>query len=219
MDKHTVYDLLVQTGIVPVIRADNTQDAHAIVQALEDGGISIAEITMTTPGAINIIDDLVQTRGDRLIVGAGTITDLDSCLRAIDAGSSFIVTPACNHEIVSACARRDVCVIGGGLTPTEVLANWRAGATAVKIFPASVFGPRYLAMLHEPFPDIPLVPTGGISLDNLADYIHAGAVFIGAGGDLVPKTAVRDRQFTQITERARLYVSSVREARELTAPS
>jgi len=214
MDKHTVYDILVQTGIVPVIRANDTQDAHEIVKALEEGGISIAEITMTTPGAIDIIDHLVRTRGDRLTVGAGTVTDLDSCLMAINAGCNFIVTPTCNREIVNACTKRDVCVIGGGLTPTEILENWRAGATAVKIFPASTLGPRYLAMLHEPFPDIPLVPTGGISLENLADYLH-----VGAGGELVPKAAVRDRQFDQITDRAQLYISAVKAAREQAAPN
>jgi 2-dehydro-3-deoxyphosphogluconate aldolase/(4S)-4-hydroxy-2-oxoglutarate aldolase len=219
MEKPNVYEILVRTGVVPVIRADSAHDTLKVVQALEDGGVPVAEITMTTPGAIGIIADLVRTRADRLTVGAGTVTDLDSCLKAMDAGSSFIVTPTCNQEIVDACARRNICIIGGGLTPTEVLENWRAGATAVKIFPASVFGPRYLTLLNEPFPDIPLVPTGGISLENVSDYLRAGAVFVGAGGDLVPKAAVREGKFQEITERARRYVSTVRSAREPSASS
>lgn len=213
MDKRKVFDTLVRTGIVPVIRADSTSDAHAVVEALEAGAVGIAEITMTTPGAIDIIDDLVRTRGEGLLVGAGTVTDLDRCLKAIAAGARFIVTPTCELEIVRACVQREICVIGGALTPTEVMENWKAGVTAVKVFPASVFGARYLTMLQEPFPHIPLVPTGGITLENLGDYLRAGAAFVGAGGDLVPKAALRDRKFSRITERARLYVSAVKAAR------
>ena len=198
---------------MPVIRTDDPEDVFRAVDALAAGGIRVVEVTMTTPDAIGIIRNLSTERGDDILIGAGTVTDADSLERAVEAGSRFVVTPICDVDLVEKGVDSGVCVIGGALTPTEVLATWKAGATAVKIFPASLLGPMYLRMLHEPFPDIPLVPTGGINLENIAQYLEAGAAFAGAGGDLLSKSALRNGDYHQITLRASDYVKAVRSAR------
>ncbi len=213
MRNSSVFDTLVKTGIVPVIRTDDPDDAYRAVDALASGGIRVAEITMTTPEAIRIIRELTAERGNEVLIGAGTVTDLQSLDRAIAAGSRFIVTPVCDVDLVSRGVESGACVVGGALTPTEVLATWKAGATAVKVFPASLLGPKYLRMLAEPFPDIPLVPTGGISLDNIIQYLEAGAAFVGVGGDLVSRSALRDGDYKRITLRASEYIRAVQSAR------
>ncbi len=213
MSQLSVFQTLVEEGIVPVIRTDDPDDVFGAVDALAAGGIQVAEITMTIPDAIGIIQILSAERGDEILIGAGTITDADSLDRAVATGSRFVVTPVCDVDLVEKGVESGVCVIGGALTPTEVLANWRAGAMAVKVFPASLLGPKYLRMLAEPFPDIPLVPTGGISLDNIIQYLEAGAAFVGVGGDLVSRSALRDGDYKRITLRASEYIRAVQSAR------
>lgn len=205
---------LTNIGVVPVLRAKSSDRVLRAVQALIEGGIPVAEVTLTVPGASEVIRRCGEEFGPRCIVGAGTVTDVKGCAEAIDAGSQFVVTPAVKPDIFKLCKARHVCVIGGALTPTEVLAAWGGGADAVKVFPAkSVGGPSYIRMLHEPFPDIPLVPTGGVSLETLGDYLRAGAIFVGAGGDLANREAIEAGRADTIRERARLYREAVRSCR------
>jgi len=214
MSDNRVLKKMIQVGVVPVVRTELEKEAFDAVEALMKGGIPIAEITMTTPNAIKIIEKLLQKFGNRLIVGAGTVTDISQCLEALDVGSQFIVTPVLNTDIIRRCKNRNVCIIGGAFTPSEILATWQAGANAVKIFPAAaVDGPKYLQMIHEPLPYIPLVPTGGVNLENLPKFLKGGALFVGAGGDLVSQDALKSGHTEVIIEKARQYLSAIQKAR------
>jgi 2-dehydro-3-deoxyphosphogluconate aldolase/(4S)-4-hydroxy-2-oxoglutarate aldolase len=209
-----VYEQMRQVGVVPVVRGERKQDAVAAVAALLDGGISVAEVTMTVPDALSAIRELAARFGQALLLGAGTVTDVRTCGQAIEAGCRFVVTPVVNLEIIAACRKAGVCVIGGALTPTEIVSTHRAGAQAVKVFPAAALGgPDYFRLLRDPFPDIPLVPTGGVTLETLKDFLDAGAVFVGAGSDLVSREAVRNRDGRAIAARARLYLEKIRQCR------
>ena len=214
MQSDAVFDQLSQIGILPVVRSDNKQEAVAAVEALAQGGIPVAEITMTVPDAIEVIRHLVDLKGDDLVIGAGTVTDVQTCAAAINAGCRFVVTPIMAPEVIGLCRTKGVCIIGGALTPTEIHTTFMAGADAVKVFPAKALGgPAYLHMLREPFPAIPLVPTGGVNLDSMAAYFAAGAKLVGAGGDLVPREALRHGKTDRISARARQYVTAIAEAR------
>ncbi len=214
MGPHRVLKKMIQAGVVPVVRTESEKGAFDAVEALIKGGISIAEITMTTPNASAIIKKLLQKFGQGLIVGAGTVTDMSQCLEALDAGSQFMVTPTLNIDIIRECKRCKVCVIGGAFTPTEILTTWQAGADAVKIFPAAALdGPKYLQMIHQPLPRIPLVPTGGVDLETLPQFLKSGALFVGAGGDLVCQDALKSGNTEAITEKARQYLAAVQKAR------
>jgi 2-dehydro-3-deoxyphosphogluconate aldolase/(4S)-4-hydroxy-2-oxoglutarate aldolase len=217
MTSDSVFKQLCRIGIVPVIRSDRKQEAIAAVQALANGGIPVAEITMTVPSAIDVIENLVDQNirqnvgnGDQLIIGAGTVTDANACAAAIAAGCRFIVTPIFAPDVIAICREKEVCVIGGALTPTEIHATFRAGAHAVKVFPAKALGgAAYFKMLREPFPHIPLVPTGGVDLETLPAYFEAGALLVGAGGDLVRRKALHSGDMEQITLRAKQYVAAI----------
>jgi 2-dehydro-3-deoxyphosphogluconate aldolase/(4S)-4-hydroxy-2-oxoglutarate aldolase len=218
MGDNWVLKKMIQVGIVPVVRTDLEEEAFDAVEALMKGGIPIAEITMTTPNANIIIKKLLQKFGKSLIVGAGTVTNIPQCLEALDVGSQFIVTPVLNLDIIRRCKNLNVCIIGGAFTPTEILTTWQAGADAVKIFPAAaVDGPKYLQMIHEPLPHIPLVPTGGVNLETLPKFLRGGALFVGIGGDLVCREALKSGNTEIITEKARQYISTIQRARNHTA--
>jgi 2-dehydro-3-deoxyphosphogluconate aldolase/(4S)-4-hydroxy-2-oxoglutarate aldolase len=214
MEKQKVIATLTQIGVVPVVRAESADNVVLAVEALVAGGIPVAEITMTVPGAGAVIRRCASHFGDRITLGAGSVTSAAMCTEVIDAGSVFVVTPVFTAEVIAVCKRREVCVIAGALTPSEIFAAWEAGADAVKVFPAKAMGgAAYLRMVHEPLPHIPLIPTGGVTLETLADYFEAGAPFVGAGGDLVNKKAVASGDRRAITERARQYAAAIRVAR------
>lgn len=214
MDKQKVMANLTQAGVVPVVRAESPDNVLRAVEALAEGGIPVAEITMTVPGAIEVIRRCAAHFGDRITLGAGSVTSAEVCTAVIDAGSVFVVTPVFKAAVIDICRRRDVCVVAGALTPTEIFMAWEAGADVVKVFPAKAMGgAAYLRMVHDPLPQIPLMPTGGVNLETLADYFKAGVPFVGAGGDLVNKEAVNSGDTRAITERARQYVAAVRAAR------
>jgi 2-dehydro-3-deoxyphosphogluconate aldolase / (4S)-4-hydroxy-2-oxoglutarate aldolase len=214
MEKREVMRRLTEVGVVPVLRGDSPDKVVRAVEALMEGGIPVAEITMTVPGALKVIERCVTLFGDRLTVGAGSVTDATVATEAMDAGSLFVVTPTVKLEVVEACQRRACLVIAGALTPTEILTVWEAGADAVKVFPAkSLGGPAYLRMVHEPLPQVLLVPTGGVSLETLPEYFKAGVPFVGAGGDLVGKDAIETGDAKTITRRAREYVAAILSAR------
>jgi 2-dehydro-3-deoxyphosphogluconate aldolase / (4S)-4-hydroxy-2-oxoglutarate aldolase len=214
MNKQEVVEWLKRTGIIPVVRAESPEQAKRAINAVKAGGIDVIEVTMTVPNAVQLIRDLTETYANEVLIGAGTVLDPETAIECIEAGAKFVVSPALNEDTIALCRSREVAVLPGALTPTEVVRAWRAGADAVKVFPAgSVGGAGYLKSLKAPLPQIELVPTGGVSLSTAADFIKAGAMALGVGADLVDLKALRDNRDDVLTERARHYLSIVREAR------
>jgi 2-dehydro-3-deoxyphosphogluconate aldolase/(4S)-4-hydroxy-2-oxoglutarate aldolase len=205
---------LRDVGIIPVIRADSADAALAVVETLLAAGLAIAEVTMTVPGAIDVISTVAKRFGDRVLVGAGTVTDAAMAQRAMDAGATFIVTPCLVSEVIDAALRADVAVLPGALTPTEVFEAHRQGGDMVKVFPAqSVGGAAYLRALRGPFPKIPLVPTGGVTLDTVRELFDAGAAAVGVGGELISRDALARRDYAAIGALAWQFLGAVRAAR------
>jgi 2-dehydro-3-deoxyphosphogluconate aldolase/(4S)-4-hydroxy-2-oxoglutarate aldolase len=212
--RSSVLSTLRDVGIIPVIRADSADAALAVVEALVGAGMVIAEVTMTVPGVIDVISSVAKRFGDRVLVGAGTVTDAAMAQRAIDAGATFIVTPCLVQEVIDATRRADVAVLPGALTPTEVFEAHRRGGDMVKVFPTqSVGGAAYLRALRGPFPKIPLVPTGGVTLDNVRDLFDAGAAALGVGGELISRDALTRRNYPAIAALAAQFLGAVRAAR------
>ena len=209
-----VLSTLREVGIIPVIRADSTDAAKAVVDALVDGGLSVAEITMTVPRAIDAIAAVARHCGDKVLVGAGTVTDAETARRVVDAGAEFIVSPCLVPEVIEAAHRADVAVLPGALTPTEVFDAFRQGGDMVKVFPAhNLGGASYLRALRGPFPQIPLVPTGGVTLDNVREMFDAGAAAVGVGSELVSKDALARRDYAAISTLAAKFLEAARQAR------
>ncbi len=218
MDKKQVRQRIEDVGIVPVVRAATSQQALGAAEAVAHGGIPIVEITMTVPGAVEVIRDLVRAMPE-VLVGAGTVLDVDSARACLDAGAQFLVSPGLDVPTVAFAVGQNTMIIAGALTPTEVLAAWKAGATFVKIFPCGqVGGAKYIKALKGPLPQVPLIPTGGVNLETAADYLRAGAAALGVGGELVSAAALRSGDFSLIINAARRYVAAVREARQLNLP-
>src|SRR2546429_8180469 len=215
MNKTEVLQRIRATGLIPVVRAESADLAMRAVEAIKAGGVDVLEVTMTVPGAIDVIAKLAATFGSEVVIGAGTVLDPDTASKCVQAGAQFIVSPALNEETISFCRRNDVAVFPGALTPTEVVHAWNAGADAVKVFPAgAVGGASYLRALKAPLPQIELVPTGGVSLKTAADFIKAGAMALGGGADLVDTKRLRQGPDEVMTERAREFLEIVREARQ-----
>ena len=213
MDKTAVLERITSTGLVPVIRAQSADEAAAVVDAIQAGGLGVLEITMTVPNAVALIADVVKRAPDAL-VGAGTVLDPETARACIGAGARFVVSPALNLDTIAACRAAGVAVLPGALTPTEVVTAWRAGADLVKVFPANaVGGASYIKSLKAPLPQIGLVPTGGVGLTTARDFIKAGAAALGVGADLVDLAALRRGEAAVITERTRQFLTIVREAR------
>ena len=204
-----------ETGVIPVVRATTADEAMRAIDAIREGGISVLEITMTVPGAVGVIEQVARRFGSEALVGAGTVLDAETAKTCIDAGAQFIVSPALNLETIAYCREREVVVMPGALTPTEVVQAWNAGADFVKVFPARALGgASYLKALKAPLPHIELVPTGGVSLITAADFIAAGAAALGVGSELVDLKAIREGDAATVSERARQFVEIVRQARE-----
>jgi 2-dehydro-3-deoxyphosphogluconate aldolase/(4S)-4-hydroxy-2-oxoglutarate aldolase len=200
-------------GIVPAVRFRSAEDARFATQAISHGGIPIVEITMTVPGAIELIADLAQNSPD-VIVGAGTIFDAETARRCLDAGAKFLTSPGLDVQLVEFAIKKEIVVLAGALTPTEVTMAWKAGADFVKIFPCSqVGGDNYIKALKGPFRHVPLIAAGGVNQVTAANFILAGAAAIGVGGELVPEEAIRLRQEERIHELARRFVRFVSKAR------
>jgi 2-dehydro-3-deoxyphosphogluconate aldolase/(4S)-4-hydroxy-2-oxoglutarate aldolase len=213
VDKNRVLKEIEESGLLPVLRADSSEQAVAIADAIVAGGISVLEVTMTVPGAIDVIRTLVkQSKG--LLIGAGTVLDSETARACMLAGAQFIVSPTLNLKTIALCLRYGVAVIPGALTPTEVLTAWEAGADIVKVFPCSaVGGPKYLKALHGPMPQLKLIPTGGVSLATAEEFLRSGALALGVGSDLVDTKAVAQGKPEIITETAAKYMAIVKKVR------
>jgi len=201
-------------GIVAVIRLEHAAVLSRVVEALVAGGVRAIEVTMTVPGAIESIRQLAASASDDVLLGAGTVLDPDTARRTIDAGARFVVSPVFHPSLIDACHAAGVPALPGCYTPTEILNAWDAGADIVKVFPAGGLGPAFFKDVRAPLPHVKLMPTGGVSIDNAGDWIHAGAVAVGVGSALVDPRLVAAGDFTAITERAARIVGHVRAARQ-----
>ena len=212
--KQDVLAALRDGGIVPVIRADSADTALRIVDALVAGGIRTLEITMTVPDAIGAIKAVASRFGSSVLLGAGTVTSRALAEGSLDAGAEFLVTPCVVPEVIAVAKERDVAVLPGAMTPTEVFTAWSSGGDIIKIVPASnVGGASYLKALKGPFPQIPLCPTGGVNLQTIGEFVKAGASAVGVGGELVSKAAIDAGDYGKITELAKQYVAALAAAR------
>lgn len=217
MKKQDVLAKIREIGIMPGIRTSSAEDGRFAAEAIAQGGIPIVEITMTVPKAIDAIADLVRN-SPNLIVGAGTVLDLETARRCLDAGATFLTGPGLDLKIVEFAIKRDILIIAGAMTPTEVITAWQAGSELVKVFPcAPIGGPAYIRALRGPFPQVPMIAAGGVNQETAAEFILAGAVALGIGGRLVSKTAIENRQPEQISELARRFLRIVKTARNKSA--
>jgi 2-dehydro-3-deoxyphosphogluconate aldolase/(4S)-4-hydroxy-2-oxoglutarate aldolase len=215
MEKREIFNRMISEALIPVIRVSSAKEAIDVADAIKEGGVSFLEITMTVQGAIDVIKELTQKYKDEIIVGAGTILDPETGRAALLAGAQFIVSPTLNLDLIQLAHRYSAVVIPGAMTPTEILTAWNAGADMVKVFPAAQLGgPEYLKAIRGPLPQILLVPTGGVNLQNAGAFIKAGATALGVGGELVDKKAIKDKKFNIITENARAYLKVIKEARQ-----
>src|SRR5262245_47999134 len=214
MVKETQLQQVLESGIVAVVRSPDSEQLVEVARALVDGGVSVVEITMTVPDALDVVRAVRKALGDRLLLGAGTILDPETARAALLAGAEFLVAPTLNLDVIRLCQRYDKLVMPGAFTPTEILTAWEAGADIVKVFPAEVIGPAFFKALRGPLPQIRLMPTGGVDLTPAAAFLKAGACCLGVGGQLVEPRAVAERNFDRIRDLARQYVAVVKQARK-----
>lgn len=212
LTKEQAFAWVRDIGIVPVVRAGTASAAMAASEAICQGGIPIVEMTMTVPGAIDAITRLVKSVGKDVLVGAGTVLDAETARRCLDAGAEFLVSPGFDLATVNVAKNADKLMLAGALTPTEVIQAWRAGADLVKIFPCgNLGGPKYIRALKGPLPQVPMVPTGGVNLQNAREFIEAGAAALGIGSELVTASALKSGNMAEITATAMQYMQIVRE--------
>jgi 2-dehydro-3-deoxyphosphogluconate aldolase/(4S)-4-hydroxy-2-oxoglutarate aldolase len=210
LNKQQVRIRIEQIGIIPVIRASSEREAHLAAEAVHKGGIPIVEITMTVPGALEVIRELAKSCGTEVLIGAGTVLNAEDARRCLDAGAQFLVSPGFNRATVELAARESKLILAGALTPTEIMEAWSAGSDLVKVFPCGqVGGAKYIKALRGPLPQIPLVPTGGVNLSTAAEFIEAGAAALGIGGELVQPEALKANKPEVIVETARKFLEVV----------
>jgi 2-dehydro-3-deoxyphosphogluconate aldolase/(4S)-4-hydroxy-2-oxoglutarate aldolase len=202
-----------QLGVVAVIRLRDPGKLRAVVDAIVAGGVRALEVTMTVPGAVELIRGLAPTLPEGFLLGAGTVIDADTVRAVVQAGAQFVISPVFKREVIAACHERGVPVAPGCFTPTEILEAHEAGADIVKLFPATTLGPQYIKDVRAPLPQVKLMPTGGVSPDNAGDWIRAGAVAVAAGSSLLDAAAIESGRFDVVTANARRFVENVAAAR------
>jgi 2-dehydro-3-deoxyphosphogluconate aldolase/(4S)-4-hydroxy-2-oxoglutarate aldolase len=213
MSKDSQLRHVLDVGIVAVVRSPDSQQLVEVARALADGGVTVVEITMSVPNALDVLRQVRHALGDRLLLGAGTVLDAETARAVLLAGAEYIVAPIVNLDVIRLCQRYDKLVMPGAFTPTEILSAWEAGADIVKVFPAEVVGPAFFKALRSPLPQVRLMPTGGVDLNTAASFIKAGACCLGVGSQLVEPKAVADRNFDRIRDLARQYTAIVKRAR------
>ncbi len=216
MSKESQLQWILDAGIVAVVRAPDSQQLVEVARALADGGVTVIEITMSVPNALDVLRQVRQALGERILLGAGTVLDPETARAVLLAGAEYIVTPTLNLEVIRLCQRYDKLVLSGAFTPTEILTAWEAGADIVKVFPAEVVGPAFFKAVRGPLPQVRLMPTGGVDLATAADFLKAGACCLGIGSQLVEPKAVAERNFDRIRDLARQYVAVVKKTRKQT---
>jgi 2-dehydro-3-deoxyphosphogluconate aldolase/(4S)-4-hydroxy-2-oxoglutarate aldolase len=207
-------DAIGALGVIAVVRLDDATQLRAVVDALASGEVRAVELTVTMPGALEALAALSAARGEQLLIGVGSVLDAETARLAILAGARFVVAPIFRPSVVALCHRYDVAAIPGGYTPSEILTAWEAGADLVKVFPARALGPSYLQELKGPLPQLRMVPTGGVNVENAGAFIAAGAIAVGVGGALVASDAIKRGDFARLTAYARQLTAAIRAARE-----
>jgi 2-dehydro-3-deoxyphosphogluconate aldolase/(4S)-4-hydroxy-2-oxoglutarate aldolase len=214
MSSKEILAFITEVGIVPVIRTSSAESAVQAVEAIYNGGVRAAEITMTVPGAIRALEKVADRFGDRLMLGAGTVLDPETARICMLAGAQFFVTPALRLSTIEMAKRYSKVICPGALTPTEVLTAWEAGADVVKVFPCgNVGGAKYIKALKGPFPQIEMIPTGGVNLETTGEFLKAGACAVAVGGELVDAKTINEGRYDIIEDRARQYLAAVAHAR------
>jgi 2-dehydro-3-deoxyphosphogluconate aldolase/(4S)-4-hydroxy-2-oxoglutarate aldolase len=215
MTREEIRARIEEIGIIPAVRLYSHDDALFAAEAVSSSGIPIVEVTMTVPGAVDVIRELTRQNSE-ILVGAGTVFRVETARRCLDAGATFLTTPGLDLEIVNFALGRGIVVFPGALTPTEVMAAWKAGSDFVKVFPCSANGgPNYIRSLKAPFSEVPLIASGGVNQTNAIDFIRAGAVALGIGRDLIHQDAIKRRERGWIMELSRRYLNMVKEARSI----
>ena len=205
---------ILDIGVIPIIRTKSAEQAMQVAEAINKGGVKVLEVTMTVPNALNVMEKVTSEFKGDILLGAGTVLDPETARASILAGAEFIVTPCLNPEVIKICKRYSIPVIPGTMTPTEILTAWELGADLVKVFPIDVIGgPKYIKAVKAPLPQVALVPTGGITLENTPEYIKAGADAVAAGTSLVDTKAVTEGRYDLIAENAKKFVEAVKNAR------
>jgi len=215
MTKQQILSSIIDIGIVPVVRTTSAENAIKAIEAIYSGGIRAAEITMTVPGAVRALEKVADRFGDKIVLGAGTVLDPETARVCMLAGAEFFVSPSLNLATIAMAKRYSKAIMPGALTPTEVLAAWDAGADIVKVFPCgNVGGPKYIKSLKAPFPQIEMIPTGGVNLDTAGDFLKAGACAVAVGAELVDAKSIKEGRLDLIEEKARQYLAAIAKARE-----
>lgn len=215
MTKEQVRQKVLEIGIVPVVRAASGQQAIQAAEAVCAGGIPIVELTMTVPGAVDVIAQLAKSMSNDVLIGAGTVLDAETARRCLDAGAQFLVSPGTDLPTIQLAKHQNVLIMAGALTPTEVITAWKAGSDFVKIFPCgTVGGAKYIKALKAPLPQVPMVPTGGVNLETAADFLRAGASALGIGGELISASALKSGNLQIITDSAKQYIAIVKKTRQ-----
>jgi 2-dehydro-3-deoxyphosphogluconate aldolase/(4S)-4-hydroxy-2-oxoglutarate aldolase len=213
MSRERSIRIIRETGVVAIMRAQSSEQLLRAADAIREGGVQAIEVTMTTPGALQVIEQAASKYDQDVVFGAGTVLDAESARAAILAGAQFIVAPTLNRELIALCRRYSIPSMPGAYTPTEALTAWECGADMVKIFPSSVGGPAFIKALKAPLPQVELVPVGGVGLDNTADFIRAGAAALGVGSSLINQKLLDAGDFAALTERARGFIQAVARGR------
>jgi 2-dehydro-3-deoxyphosphogluconate aldolase/(4S)-4-hydroxy-2-oxoglutarate aldolase len=214
MTSKEILTFIAEVGIVPVVRTASAEGAIRAVEAIYAGGVRAAEITMTVPGALHALEKVADRFGGKIVLGAGTVLDPETARACMLAGAEFFVTPSLRLSTIEMVKRYSKVICPGALTPTEVLTAWEAGADVVKIFPCgNVGGAKYIKALKGPFPQIEMIPTGGVNLETAGDFLKAGACAVAVGGELVDAKSVKEGRFDIIENRARLYLAAIAKAR------
>jgi 2-dehydro-3-deoxyphosphogluconate aldolase/(4S)-4-hydroxy-2-oxoglutarate aldolase len=214
MTPKQILAFITDVGIVPIVRTSSAESAIRSVEAIYNGGIRAAEITMTVPGAIRALEKVADQFGDRIVLGAGTVLDPETARACMLAGAQFLVTPALRTATIEMAKRYSKVICPGALTPTEVLTAWEAGADVVKIFPAgNVGGPKYIKALKGPFPQIEMIPTGGVNLETAGEFLKAGACAVAVGGELVDTKSLKEGRYDAIEQKTRQYLEVIQRAR------
>lgn len=216
MDKQVTMSRISDQGLIAVIRGPSAELTKKMVEALVEGGVHGIEITYTTPNAADVVRELRQAYGGEILLGMGTLTAPAHASEALEAGASFIVSPHTEESLAAAMRETDLVIMMGALTPSEMMRSLRIGSDVVKLFPGSLFGPDYLHALRGPFPDLPVMPTGGVDLDNLAAWFEAGAFAVGAGSSLCPRSWAEQGRFKDISRRAEEFMELVERVRSST---
>jgi 2-dehydro-3-deoxyphosphogluconate aldolase/(4S)-4-hydroxy-2-oxoglutarate aldolase len=214
MTQKEILAFITEVGIVPVVRTTSADSAVKAVEAMYKGGIRAAEITMTVPGAVKALEKVADQFGGKLVLGAGTVLDAETARICMLAGAEFFVTPSLKVATIEIAKRYSKVICPGALTPTEVLTAWEAGADVVKVFPCgNVGGAKYIKALKGPFPQIEMIPTGGVNLETAGDFLKAGACAVAVGGELVDAKSIKEGRYDTIEDRARQYLAAINKAR------